>query len=528
MVDHNRTAKAKASKSTPRHLAASNSDVQSPSFVPPGAIGTMADEKRVLVSSLNEDVPRFKRTDSERDSGLSVEELASARNALAASGQQAKSGFNQRGDPTMVLHSMQKGGVNAAGLTCGISEAKELVMKMTKVQAANPDIYKELAPLFLWAQPGIGKSSVIERAAKVDMGIGHIDFRLSELEPVDVRGMNLPDPASGRLKLVIPDEYPDPKRGDAQYGLINFDELSAVDRSLQVAAYRITLERNLGKSYSIPPGYYITACGNTKDDKAVSYTMSSALANRFCHLEIQADPDSLISHFRSKGQGVQADKDAMSPAERFEIFKGELPKYKIEHQDIHPDVPGFLAFKNEYAQDMKKGNPERGWPSGRSWERVSTFSKMQEKKLIDKREMSLLVQGLVGPGVAVEFMAYRELAAELPNALELLTNKERAAKYTMPDKPDQKYAMTSNFIYHMFREKDQAKDQVMADCFYAISDKMDSDFAVMLFMETVSKVKGTDRQRALTAHKDFTGKWIGKHLKSLQSKGVDFSTMMKP
>ena len=46
----------------------------------------------------------------------------------------------------------------------------------------------------------------------------------------------------------------------------------------------------------------------------------------------------------------------------------------------------------------------------------------------------------------------------------------------MPDKPDQKYAMTSNFIYHMFREKDQAKDQVMADCFYAISDKMDSDY----------------------------------------------------
>src|SRR6056297_3306512 len=46
-------------------------------------------------------------------------------------------------------------------------------------------------PVMIWGPPGVGKSSVIRDIAH-DLGIGYIDVRLAQREPIDIRGLPVP------------------------------------------------------------------------------------------------------------------------------------------------------------------------------------------------------------------------------------------------------------------------------------------------------------------------------------------------
>ena len=110
--------------------------------------------------------------------------------------------------------------------------------------------------------PGIGKSTFIRNLCK-ENGIGFIDVRLAQREPVDIRG--LPVPRMTRRELIGlfrlnglgADDDDTPERG-----IILFDEITAADSTLQVAAYEFILDRRLGQLYEVPDGWYIVAAGN--------------------------------------------------------------------------------------------------------------------------------------------------------------------------------------------------------------------------------------------------------------------------
>ncbi len=190
----------------------------------------------------------------------------------------------------------------------------------------------------VWGATGLGKSSILRDVA-AERGIGFIDVRLAQREPVDIRG--LPVPGEDGVKWLVASEWPrDPK----SRGIILFDEITAADRSLQVAAYEFILDRRLGELYRVPDGWYICAAGNRTQDRAVAATMSSALANRFLHVEMVDDVESWIA-------------------------------WASAH-DIHPSVAGFIRFRPTCLFNQEGENLERGWPSPRSWERVSHMVKL--------------------------------------------------------------------------------------------------------------------------------------------------------
>ena len=87
----------------------------------------------------------------------------------------------------------------------------------------------ELPPLMVWGAPGLGKSSILREVAR-ELGIGFIDVRLAQREPVDIRG--LPVPGEDGVKWLVASEWPrDPK----SRGIILFDEITAADRSLSMS-----------------------------------------------------------------------------------------------------------------------------------------------------------------------------------------------------------------------------------------------------------------------------------------------------
>ena len=355
-------------------------------------------------------------------------------------------------------------------------ELERLLTMQLKAIEADPGRSKQLPPLMVWGAPGLGKSSILREVAE-KLGIGFIDVRLAQREPVDIRG--LPVPSDDGVKWLVASEWP---RDPGSRGIILFDEITAADRSLQVAAYEFILDRRLGTLYTVPDGWYICAAGNRTEDRAVAATMSSALANRFLHVEVREDAEAWIA-------------------------------WALLH-DIHPSVAGFIRFRPELLFRQEGENLERGWPSPRAWERVSRMLGMFAAE--DENLLRKTVYGLVGESAGVEFMSFHGQNVDFDDTLAMMTDPKHHIE--IPERADRIYALCSSMAYLLWRGRDEADERRRIAGFFRICMKLTSDFASMAMMDAMA---GTgDRPSAectekLFAH-DAYAKWADRHGKAMR------------
>ena len=350
--------------------------------------------------------------------------------------------------------------------------AKEIIRTSVQTLIDNPDLAESLPPILLRGAPGCGKSTIVKQIAK-ELGIGFVDVRLAEMERVDVCGLPSVDSVTGTSKWNVPAFWPqDP---DSK-GIILLDEITSAPQDCQVAAYQIVLDRAISNSnYKIPKGWFIVACGNRTMDRAVVKSMSSALANRFAHFEMEANPEDWIPWAVT--------------------------------QDIHPSVTGFIKFRPDKLFQMKGQNLEMGWPSPRSWERVSHILPLFN----DETTLRKVVYGLVGDNVGVEFMEFHRINKNFGNILKMLTDPE--AKITIPQKSDERYAMAAAVSYLIWNGKNEEDDKTRTSGMYRICMQMPADFATMIVKNAMLGNKRVDRPHAVQyiAHakeyKDFVEKY---------------------
>ncbi len=357
-------------------------------------------------------------------------------------------------------------------------ELERLLKMQLKALFATPELAKTLPPLMVWGAPGLGKSSILQQVAS-EMKIGFIDVRLAQREPVDIRGLPVPGPDG--VKWLVASEWP---RDPASRGIILFDEITAADRSLQVAAYEFILDRRLGELYKVPDGWYICAAGNRTEDRAVAATMSSALANRFLHVEMQEDVESWIGWART--------------------------------HDIHPSVMGFIRYRPGCLFNQDGENLERGWPTPRSWERVSRMLAQFGKH--DESLLRKVVYGLVGNRAGVEFMEFHKINTSFENVLELMTHPNK--KIVIPEAADRKYALCAAMTYLLWRGRDEDEERVRIDGFYRICMELSSDFASMAMMDAMAGNKrdnGSYFAEKLFHHERYQ-EWADKHGKALRKR----------
>ena len=326
-----------------------------------------------------------------------------------------------------------------------------------------------LPPMMIWGPPGVGKSAII-RSLCEEKGIGFVDIRLSQREPVDLRG--LPVPREDRVDWLLSGEWP---RDPDSSGIILFDELTAADRSLQVAAYELILDRRLGDLYELPPGWMVVAAGNRTEDRAVAGMFSSALANRFCHLEMSADLEDWFQWANARG--------------------------------VHTDVIAFLRFQPQAFFDMS-GNVEQGWPSPRSWEKVSQVLH-QVGEHLPASSLNLMIEGLVGTGVATEFLAFREQSSLLPDVAAML---DRRQPVTIPERADQRYAFATTLARTVWPSTTAADSDRLAG-FFQVSEQLPSDFATLALLDLMEASEPKVREQRMSrifAHERFNN-WSEQH-----------------
>lgn len=297
-------------------------------------------------------------------------------------------------------------------------------MKLHNVALEVENAYARKQPLMLWGPPGAGKSQIISQAAK-RLGVQVIDLRLSQMDPVDLRG--IPALVDGLTVWATPAFLP----RDGQ-GILFLDELPDASPSMQGACSQLILDRRLG-DYVLPEGWVVMAAGNRKEDRASAGRMPTQVQNRFEHIEVEIDHP--VWHAWALQNGIA------------------------------PEVMAFLRFRPAMLHDFDPKRAEHAFASPRSWEFASGYLQSDHNREVEHERLS----GIVGQGVATELVGFLRIARELPDPDAVLAAPD-AAK--VPSDPATLYALCGALVSRVSAKTTPA--------LIAFASRLTGEFSVML------------------------------------------------
>lgn len=292
-------------------------------------------------------------------------------------------------------------------------------------------------PAFLWGPPGVGKSASIRQIA-ADRGWNVIDFRASTRDSVALMG--LPDITGDTTRWKVPDEFPQVER-DGEEGILLLDELNAAPPSMMAAMFGLVLDRKVG-DYTLPRGWRVVAAGNRQADRAAAQRMPSALANRFAHIDVDADTSAghdnvHIEHFNEIG--------------------------------VDPQLIAFLRFRPALIHSMPK-NDERAFPTPRSWEQASKVIRLPSALRLQG------VSSIVGEGAAAELEGFLRVYQNLPSLDLVLANPNSAP---VPEDPAARFAISAGLARKV--------DHPSFDNGMAYMQRLPREFEIMFTVDAVRR-----------------------------------------
>jgi hypothetical protein len=287
-------------------------------------------------------------------------------------------------------------------------------------------------PAYLWGPPGVGKSQTVA-SVTTKLGRELRDVRAVQFDPVDLRGLPHIN-GDGRTHWSVPDFLP--RAGD---GVLFLDELNAADRSVQAACYQLVLDRRLG-DYELPPGWSIVAAGNNEGDRAVTNRMSTALLNRFVHLDYEVHLDDWC------GWAVGA--------------------------DLPPELIAFVRFRPNLLHAFDPKSNAKAFPTPRSWEFIARIMRAAPPAAVEHE----LFKGTVGAGAAAELSSFLRIWRKLPSLDGVLMNPQTAP---VPDDPATLFAVAGGLAR---KSTDKNFDRVMT---YA--NRMPKEWSVYLVKDATRR-----------------------------------------
>ena len=290
-------------------------------------------------------------------------------------------------------------------------------------------------PVFVWGNPGVGKSSIIKQIAN-DKNMEFIDLRLSLLDPTDLRGIPFFDSSNKSAIWAKPEFLPN--SNSKAFGILFLDEINSAPPTVQAAAYQLILDRKIGE-YTLPMNYAIVAAGNYESDRGVTYRMPTPLANRFVHLDFELD---------------------------FEEWKSWAYESKIDTRII-----SFLSYKPQNLFTFDAKAKEKSFATPRSWSFVNDIlnSNLQIEFLKD------VISGAVGKDSSDEFMNFCKVIDKLPNIQEIL----EAINTEVPTNNSVLYALCTGMVYAL--KENSSIEKVTNILNYSLN--LPNEFSVMLIRD---------------------------------------------
>lgn len=154
--------------------------------------------------------------------------------------------------------------------------------------------------------------------------------------------------------------------------------------------------------YRLPDGWAVVAAGNRESDRAVTYRMPSALANRMVHLDVECHIDDWLDWARNNG--------------------------------IREEIQAFLRFRPRLLHDFDPRSSDRAFASPRSWEFASRILDAAPDGPLEEE----LLAGTIGQAAAAELSGFLREWRHLPSVESVLSDPEEAP---VPADPASLYAL---------------------------------------------------------------------------------------
>jgi hypothetical protein len=249
---------------------------------------------------------------------------------------------------------------------------------------------------FICSEHGIGKSSIVKQVATKN-GYKVIDFRLAQVESLDVAGMYYPTELNGVTALtnLAPTYYLDmvetalANEGESKICLF-LDEANMARRETMNSAFEIILDRTV-KGKKIPDDVIIICAGNPEHDNYDTTTMSESLKDRLIHIYLTADKNDFISW--------------------------------AEKNKVHKDVIQFANSGHMTYQDL--GYRAKLTPSSRSLARLSDLLNLGFDRVVEDE----VILGVLGVELGVQFIKNRQEPEKSFDAEEMLSFSERPENF---------------------------------------------------------------------------------------------------
>ncbi|MBL1322206.1 MAG: hypothetical protein COA63_014275 [Methylophaga sp.] len=247
---------------------------------------------------------------------------------------------------------------------------------------AKRTIEQKLVP-YITSSPGMGKSSLVQEIAD-EGNLMLIDVRLAQCTPEDLNGfpMRVGDKAQFvpfDIFPIVGDKLPEGKNG----WLIFLDELSSAPKSVQAAAYKLILDRKVG-SFPLHNDVYMVGAGNKAGDKAVVTKMSTALASRIIHFELELQIDQWLAW--------------------------------ATEQELDHRILAYINYNNSALMDFEPDNITTTFPCPRTWEFLSKLIKGTKVS----NDVLPLVVGTIGAGTGIEFIQFAQIFGSLPSLADII------------------------------------------------------------------------------------------------------------
>jgi hypothetical protein len=325
---------------------------------------------------------------------------------------------------------------------------------------STTELYKHIetvletdTPLFIHGSPGIGKSYIVADVAE-KKALELVDIRLSQLDPVDLRG--IPSIKEDQTVWMPPVFFP--KDPDSE-GILFLDELNSAPPSVQAAIYQLVLNRQIGE-YILPKGWRIICAGNRVSDRGVVFRLPTPLANRMVHLHLQA---------------------------RFEDFKLFALK-----EGLHHFVIGFLGFRPDLLanEPVVEDDANPAFATPRSYHMLSTILKTSE----GIEGIEPIIYGTIGYSAGVEFVSYVKVYENLPDIAAIYEGNYPEVEM----QPALLYALVSALVEY-YNGSEAHKEHL-----FLFSETLPTEFGVMLVKDVIVKDEN------LATHAMFD-KWLEKY-----------------
>ena len=327
-------------------------------------------------------------------------------------------------------------------------------------EAVVNTLYAGLVP-FIKGSPGIGKSDIVRQVAE-ELNLKVIDFRLSQADPTDLQGFPgvKEDRATfypGEIFPIEGDEVPAGYNG----WLLFLDEMNSAPMSVQAAAYKLCLDKQVG-THNLHKNVAIVGAGNLTTDKAITQRLSTAMQSRLIHFTMAVDPDAWLKWANVSG---------------------------IDHR-----ITSFIEYRKELLHKFDPSHAGDTFPCPRTWEFLSKQIKGKEKLgHIDV----VCAAGTVGEGPALEFKGFSEIFQSLPKIKDII-NKPTTVK--IPNEPSVHYALAGLISYEVSMEN--------INNLATFVERLPADFQVVTWKSAV-------RRNAEIINAPYIDAWITKNAQEM-------------